>query len=66
MCYVYFRFPHGDHGGPALVSYPEIHRASGVYGSPSITTGRNTDAGGRIYQQDAAGRLHPTRRSRRT
>ncbi len=65
VCYVYFRFPHGDHGGPALVSYPEIHPAAGVYGSPSITAGRNTDVGGRIYRQDAAGRLHPTRRSRR-
>jgi len=52
VCYVYFRFPHGDHGGPALVSYPEIHRAAGVYGAPSITTGRNTDVGGRIYRQE--------------
>jgi hypothetical protein len=66
VCYVYFRFPHGAHGGPALVSYPEIHRAAGVYGSPSISTGKNTDVGGRIYRQDAAGRLRPTDRFRPT
>jgi hypothetical protein len=66
VCYVYFRFPHGDHGGPALVSYPEIDRADGVYGSPSITTGKNTDVGGRIYVPDRAGRLRPTDRFRPT
>jgi hypothetical protein len=66
VCYVYFRFPHGDHGGPALVSYPEVDRAAGVYGSPSITTSRNTDVGGRIYVPDRAGRLHPTDRFRPT
>jgi hypothetical protein len=66
VCYVYFRFPHGDRGGPALVSYPEVDRRAGVYGSPSITTGRNTDTGGRIYRQDRAGRLHPTGRFRPT
>jgi hypothetical protein len=62
VCYVYFRFPHGDHGGPAVVAYPEVDRAAGIYGSPTIATGRNTDTGGRIYRQDASGRLHPTDR----
>jgi hypothetical protein len=64
VCYVYFRFPHGDHGRPALVSYPEVNRGAGVYGSPGITTGRNTDTGGRVYRQDRAGRLYPTDRFR--
>jgi hypothetical protein len=50
----------------ALVSYPEIDRAAGVYGSPTITTGRNTDVGGRIYVPDRAGRLRPTDRFRPT
>ena len=66
VCYVYFRFPHGHRGGPALVSFPEIDRRGGVYGDPSITFGRDTDVGGRIYVEDAEGRLHPTGRYRRT
>lgn len=66
VCYVYFRFPHGYHTGPALVSYPEIQPADGVYGSPSITTGRNTDVGGRIYVPDRGGRLRPADRFRPT
>jgi hypothetical protein len=66
VCYVYFRFPHGHRGGPALVSFPEIDRRGGVYGDPSITFGRDTDVGGRIYVEDSDGRLHPTGRYRRT
>ena len=54
VCYVYFRFPHGDHGGPALVSYPEVDRAAGVYGSPSITTGRNTGLVGASHADPGA------------
>jgi hypothetical protein len=64
-CYVYFRFPHGYRGGPALVSYPEIRPAAGVYGDPGMTMGNDTDVGGRVYRQDAGGRLHATGRSRR-
>jgi hypothetical protein len=65
-CYVYFRFPRGDHGaGPAMVSFPEIDRRHGVYGSPSITVGNDTDVGGPIYKENRAGRLFQTRRSRR-
>jgi hypothetical protein len=66
VCYVYFRFPHGDRGGPIVVSYPEVDRRAGIYGSPSIATGRNTDTGGRVYRQDRAGRLYPTDRFRPT
>jgi hypothetical protein len=65
VCYVYFRFPRGYRGGPALVSFPEIDRRHGVYGDPSITVGNDTDVGGRIYAERADGRLHPTGRRRR-
>jgi hypothetical protein len=64
-CYVYFRFPHGHHGGPALVSFPEIDPRHGVYGDPSTNVGNDTDVGGRIYVEEADGRLHPTGRYRR-
>jgi hypothetical protein len=66
VCYVWFRFPHGYRGGPALVSYLEISPRKRLYGEPSITTGKNTDVGGRIYLQGRDGRLHPTNRMRRT
>ena len=58
-CYVFFRFPRGHRGGPALVSFPEIDRRHGVYGDPSITFGNVTDVGGRIYVEGRDGRLHP-------
>jgi hypothetical protein len=62
VCYVYFHFPHGHRGGPALVSFPEIDRRRGVYGDPSITIGNDTDVAGRIYVEGRDGRLHPTGR----
>jgi hypothetical protein len=65
VCYVYFRFPHGRRGGPALVSFPEIDRRDGLYGDPTVTVGNDTDVGGRIYVEDPDGRLRPTGRYRR-
>jgi hypothetical protein len=66
VCYIYFRFPRGYHGGPAMVSYPEIHPARGVYGDPSITFGNDTDVGGRVFAQRPDGTLFPTDRTRRS
>jgi hypothetical protein len=66
QCYVYFRFPHGYRGGPAMVSYPEVDPRRGIYGDPGVTTGKNTDVGGRVFVQVRDGRLQATRRSRRT
>jgi hypothetical protein len=60
VCYVYFRFPHGYDGRPAMVSYPEIHPAAGIYGDPSITVGNDTDVRGRVFAQRPDGTLYPT------
>jgi hypothetical protein len=64
VCYVYFRLPHGYHGRPAMVSYPEIRPKAGAYGDPSITVGNDTDVEGRIFAQRPDGTLFATDRSR--
>jgi hypothetical protein len=59
VCYIYFRFPHGYNGRPAMVSYPEIDPEAGVYGDPSITIGNDTDVGGRVFAERPDGTLYP-------
>jgi hypothetical protein len=66
VCYVYFRFPRGYHGRPAMVSYPEIRPKLGMYGDPSISVGNDTDVSGRIFAQRPDGTLYATGRTRRS
>jgi hypothetical protein len=61
-CWVFFRFPHGHHGGPAKVSFPEVNARRAVYGDPTVNFGKNADVGDApAYTEDRDGRLHLTR-----
>ncbi len=60
-CAVYFWFPHGYRGRPALLSFSEVDLRRGVYGRPGINARRTMrfHPGGRAYAEGRDGRLHP-------
>ena len=66
-CAVYFWFPHGYRGRPALLSFSEVDLREGVYGRPGINARRTMTfhPSGRVYAEGHDGRLHPTGRHRR-
>jgi hypothetical protein len=64
-CAVYFWFPRGYRGRPALLSFPEVDLRHGVFGQPR-TNARKTmrfHHGGRAYVEGRDGGLHPADRA---
>lgn len=67
QCAVYFWFPHGYRGRPALLSFSEVDVRTGVYSRPGINARRTMTfrPSGRVYAEGRDGRLRPTGRYRR-
>jgi hypothetical protein len=59
-CAVYFWFPHGYRGRPALLSFSEVDLRRGVYGRPGINARKTMRfrPQGRAYVEGRDGRLH--------